>query len=226
LRLFGCLRFRDWRLLVDGPLDHRRAVRLDRCFGSLDSSLRRLGSSPAAPTTPAAAPGTFARLFGSGFGVDGSFSSLFGDGLLGRFQGDGLAGFDRLTALATAAATAATTTATAAALPLALGLRVAAFSLFLFLVDLCGFGLELFLFLDRRDLRLGRSYRPRARAVDGHPCAFKALVDQHFDADAVPLLDVAELGALLVEDVDRGFLARAQADSLAATACCFVFQNA
>ena len=43
------------------------------------------------------------------------------------------------------------------------------------------------------------SRRALARALDAHPRAFEALVDRDLDRDAVALLDVGELGALLVE---------------------------
>src|SRR5689334_21067560 len=40
------------------------------------------------------------------------------------------------------------------------------------------------------------------------------------------MLDVGKFGALLVENVDRRFLARAQANSLASTPGCLILENA
>ena len=40
---------------------------------------------------------------------------------------------------------------------------------------------------------------PWSRAFDGHARALEALVDDHLDHDTVAPLDVAELGALLVQ---------------------------
>src|SRR5205085_5330049 len=112
-------------------------------------------------------------------------------------------------------------------------------------VGRCSLGLFLFFLLVCRLVELGlvlliglvgdrrrRRYRPRcrhwpwARAVDRHLGAFEALVDDDLDRHAIALLDVGQLGALLVEQIDRRLAARAQHDPVAAPTRRFVLDDA
>ena len=114
-----------------------------------------------------------------------------------------------------------------AALAVALGLGFSGFGC-LFLEF--GFFVEqrfdlLDVFLDRRRfLRPRCGDRSRARAFDGHPRAFEALVDHDVDRDSIAQLNVSQLGALLVEDIDRGLAARPKQDLITAPAGGFIFE--
>src|SRR5206468_9240736 len=153
----------------------------------------------------------------------------------GCFNRHRFSGFRQLAALSPVASTAATATTTTT-VPFAFGFRTAraAWPACLAWLDVLVLGLvvdlerllfELFLFLDGG--RFGPRHRDwaRTRALDAHPRALEALVDLDVDHHAVALLDIGKLAALLVEDVDRGFLAGAQTDALAAPARRLILQH-
>src|SRR6185503_16293728 len=133
-----------------------------------------------------------------------------------------------LAALAAAApATPAAATAPAASRPFAFISGFPSLGLFFFVFSfrLLDFGL-LVLFLHRSGRSPGRCHRPRAGALDGHPRAFEALVDDDLDEDTVALFNIGKLCALLVEHIDRRFPARTKANPFAAAARRLVLEDA
>src|SRR6185312_7264406 len=221
LGLLGARGFGDRRLLVDRPFDHRRTFGFDCSFTLLLFGAGVGGLAATAPAPALAAFGRLLRLFGPLLRL--RFGRL--GGLVRRMARFGFP------ALATAASTATpATTPTAAPVALAFARALALFAprlgLFLLLVLERDFdGLVFVPFLHSRRFDPGSGHRTRTGALDGHPGAFEALVDQDLDRHAVAMLDIGELGALLVEHIDARFLARAQQDALAAPARCLVFED-
>src|SRR6185503_13085840 len=177
-------------------------------------------------------------VLGGGHGL-GRGQLLAGGGrrLGGRLALTALAG---LAGLAAAAAPAAAAAAALAAVAVAIAPLLAVAALLAArLARLVGlFLLVLFLALvvdlvDRLLFPDGRRRRGEARALgrrravrfDAHPRAFEAFVDHDLDGDAVARLDLADLGALLVEQVDRRLAPGAQHDPRAAAAARLVLEH-
>ena len=115
------------------------------------------------------------------------------------------------------AAVAATATATLAALTATIGAFAAVFGfgflgLFLDLVLKVLLGQVLEVFLQHQRLELGHEFVARTRRDDAHLGAFILAFGDHFDRDAIAMLDLAQVNALGIEQVDRGFLAGEQGD--------------
>jgi hypothetical protein len=142
--------------------------------------------------------------------------------------------FASFTALATAAATSAPTAAPATAAGTIFLRSTSVGALFFLLSFFLLLGLILVfrkfvleIFLDRGRLRTALlCHRPRTGAFHRHPSAFESLVDGDFDRDAVPLLDLGEFSALLVEEIDRSLATGAEQNLLAASARRFVLNDA
>ena len=233
---------RRYRIVHRGRLG-RKALP-DASF-DLHRSLTLIATLATATTTATAAPARTPWLLVTGLERVRYFLTLLVGNIVavvvaGRLVARRVAG-DRLAplvALLSARATATTPAAAAAARAVALLAGMALVALLLAFVGAI-LVLRLVLFLDFViDLVVigiiddcgrcsaNRRNRLGARAVDRHACALEALVDQNLDLNAIALLDLGELGALLVEHIDRRFASGAQADAIAATACSLVLDQA
>ena len=74
-------------------------------------------------------------------------------------------------------------------------------------------------------IKLGRFSRARSRAGDAHLRAFVFALRHDLDSDAVPLLDLDKVVALLIEQVNRCFHACSQFDQRSFALGRFVFDQ-
>src|SRR6202007_140182 len=98
---------------------------------------------------------------------------------------------------------------------------------FLFLLELIFVLGDVIILVEVDDRLIGDdALGPGATGIDRHARALGLAIGQDGDADAIAILELVELAALVFENVEGGFLAGAQRGYAARAAARFLFQQA